>query len=243
MWCYCVCVQQDERESIKNKREYRFSRPHKTIRFEWTNRLAALSQLCEQHSRSFWHGCWCTAVSLKKIDFAFYLKNRENISANGKKSPTRHHSFYFKQYWTARRWTHHLYVSYSGSDYFDRFFLFFQRNLVFPLIIEFSDQSSISPLLLRHCLDEYNTEKGFVWMHVSYSHFLTQSLLILLSCSFSSIPLTCSLFIHFFLNTLTLLPLSHPSLETILPSFSLFFLSSLFSLWDLLDIFPFILPD
>ena len=69
-------------------------------------------------------------------------------------------------------------------------------------------------------------------MYVSYSHFLTQFLHILLFCSFSSIPLTRSLFTHFSLNALTFLPLSHPSLEKILPSFSLF-LSPLSSLCDI----------
>ena len=72
-----------------------------------------------------------------------------------------------------------------------------------------------------------DTESKFIWMYVSYSHFLTQFLHILLFCSFSSIPLTRSLFTHFSLNALTFLPLSHPSLEKILPSFSLFSFSPL----------------
>ena len=175
MWWYCDCVQQEERESIKNKREYRFSRTHKTIRFKWTNRLAALSPLCGQHYRSFQHDCWCTATGLKKLILLFIWKTEKIFQRTGRNhwDATR---FISKRCWTTRRWTHHLYISCSGSDYFDRLFLFFQRNLVFPLTIEFSDQSSISPLLPRHCLDKSHTEKRIcldVCLIFTFSHTIS----------------------------------------------------------------------
>ena len=133
MWWYCNCVQQDERESIKNKREYRFSRTHETIRFEWTNRLAALSPLCEQYSLSFWHGCWCTATGFKKKLILLFIWKTEKIfqrtGRNHQRDATRSIS---KRCWTARRWTHHLYISRSGSDYFDCLFLFFLEKTRFP---------------------------------------------------------------------------------------------------------------
>lgn len=125
---------------------------------------------------------------LKKLILLFIWKTEKIFQRTGRnhRDTTR---FISKRYWTARRWTHHLYVSCSGSDDFDRLFLFFQRNLVFPLTIEFSDQSSTSPLLPRHYLDEHNTGNVFGCMsriHI-FSHNFSSFFFPALSLLFHSL--------------------------------------------------------